>query len=339
MAFRFASSLLLRILAWKRFLPTGRNSSSALGIGTHSSVLESPLHRPCKSEKNQYLVSQYVHRNRDQVKIWFTKMSGAGNDFVVIDNRSKQIRNGPRVARILCDRRWGVGADGLLLLQKSRIAGYRLMYFNADGSYGGMCGNGGRCIARYAVLNKIAPRNHCFEALDHVYAASVRGSVVGLTMRDPRGFRLKRNIRLRGQAIVMSEVDTGSPHVVVRCEALGRRKSLKSIDVMALGREIRYHSAFKPAGTNVNFIERGKGNSIRIRTYERGVEAETLACGTGSIASAIVASRLWEFKSPIVVVPESGKKLRVEFDDDGTKISNVRLVGPAAVSFYGIFWL
>ena len=125
--------------------------------------------------------------------------------------------------------------------------------------------------------------------------------------------------------------------MVVPCDALGRRKSLKTIDVVALGREIRFHSVFSPAGTNVNFIERAKGNSIRIRTYERGVEAETLACGTGSIASAIVASRVWKVKSPIVVVPESGKQLRVEFEDDGTKISNVRLVGPAVISFYGVF--
>jgi diaminopimelate epimerase len=214
-----------------------------------------------------------------------------------------------------------------------------MMYFNADGSYGGMCGNGGRCIARYAVLNGIVPRKHRFEALNHIYAASVRGSEVDLTMKDPRGFKLKRNIRLQGEKVSVSFVDTGSPHVVVPCGVLGRHRSLKTIDVVALGSEIRHHTAFKPAGANANFVERMKGNSIRIRTYERGVEAETLACGTGSIASAIVASRLWKLKSPIYVVPESRKKLRVEFDDDGTKISNVRLVGPALVSFYGVFEL
>ena len=278
-----------------------------------------------------------VNKNWDPMKIWFTKMSGAGNDFVIVDNRSKKIRNGPRAARILCDRRWGVGADGLLLLEKSRKADYRMLYFNADGSYGGMCGNGGRCIARYAAVNGIAPLRHRFEALDHIYAASVRGSEVSLTMKDPRGFKLRRRIRLRGKTIVISHVDTGSPHVVVPCDALGRRKSLKTIDVVALGREIRFHSVFSPAGTNVNFIERAKGNSIRIRTYERGVEAETLACGTGSIASAIVASRLWKLKAPIVVIPESGRKLCVEFDDDGTKISKVCLAGPAVMSFYGVF--
>ena len=273
------------------------------------------------------------------MKIWFTKMSGAGNDFVVIDNRSRQIRNGPRAARILCDRRWGIGADGLLLLEKSRKADYRMMYFNADGSYGGMCGNGGRCIARYAVLNGIAPGNHRFEALKHIYAARVEGSEVKLTMKDPVGLDLKRKIRLHGKRVKVSFVNTGSPHAVVFCDDLGRGKTLKAIDVVDLGSEIRHHSAFRPSGTNANFVERARGNSFRIRTYERGVENETMACGTGSIACAIVASRLWKLKPPIFVVAESGKKLKVDFDDDGTRISNVRLSGPTVICFYGLYEL
>ena len=266
-------------------------------------------------------------------------MSGAGNDFVVIDNRSRQVRNGSRAARILCDRRWGIGADGLLLLEKSRRAEYRMMYFNADGSYGGMCGNGGRCMARFAVMNGLAPRKHRFEALQHIYLASVKNSEVELSMIDPVGLRLEKKIRLQGKSVSVSHVDTGSPHVVVVCSALGARKRLKSVDVVTLGREIRDHAAFKPGGTNVNFIERMRGNLIAIRTYERGVEAETMACGTGSIAAAIVASRLWELRSPIDVIPESKKTLRVEFVDNGTNITNVRLIGPAVVSFYGIFAL
>lgn len=271
------------------------------------------------------------------MKIWFTKMSGAGNDFVVIDNRSKKIPNRSKAARILCDRRWGIGGDGLLLLEKSKKADYRMMYFNADGSFGGMCGNGGRCIARYAVLNGIASRSHRFEALRHVYAAAVTGSEVALTMKDPRRLTMEKKIRLRGKATVVSYVHTGSPHVVVACSSLGRGKLLKSVDVASMGREIRFHDRFKPSGTNANFIEPMRGNSIRIRTYERGVEAETMACGTGSIACAIVASRLWKLNSPIEVIPESGKRLRVEFEDDGTTISKVRLIGPAVITFSGRF--
>lgn len=269
----------------------------------------------------------------------FTKMSGAGNDFVVIDNRTRQIRNGPKTARILCDRRWGVGADGLLLLEKSRKADYRMMYFNADGSFGGMCGNGGRCVAQYAVLKGIARPRHRFEALKHIYAAFVKGSVVELTMKNPVRLSLNKWINLGGKTVRVSSVDTGSPHVVVSCDGLGRGGSLKSIDVVALGSGIRHHPSFRPLGTNANFIERLKGNSIQIRTYERGVEAETMACGTGSIASAIVASRLWRLESPIEVIPASGKKLRVDFSDDGKRISNVRLTGPAVVCFSGFFVL
>jgi diaminopimelate epimerase len=273
------------------------------------------------------------------MRMSFTKMSGAGNDFVVIDNRTRKIQNGRKAARILCDRRWGIGADGLLLLEKSRKANYRMMYFNADGSYGGMCGNGGRCIARYAVLNGIAPRNHRFEALDHVYAATVKSSDVKLTMKNPIDLDLEREIRLDGKKIKVSFVDTGSPHVVVPCDALAKNQALGSIDVTSLGSEIRYNDAFKPSGANANFIERLRGNSIRIRTYERGVEAETMACGTGSIASAIVATRLWKIKPPIVVVAESGKELKIDFDDDGTRISNVHLTGHAVISFRGTFEL
>ena len=269
------------------------------------------------------------------MKIRFTKMSGAGNDFVVIDNRSRQIRNGRKAARILCDRRWGIGADGLLLLEKSQKADYRMRYFNADGSYGGMCGNGGRCIARYAVFYRIAPRNHRFEALRQIYEAAVTASEVALAMKDPRSLILNKKIRLDGKSSSVSFVDTGSPHVVVPCSSLGRGKLLKFIDVVGVGREIRFHGEFKPSGANANFIERMKGNSIRIRTYERGVEAETMACGTGSIASAIVASRLWKLNSPVNVIPESGKRLRVEFEDKGASISKVRLIGPAVITFKG----
>jgi diaminopimelate epimerase len=271
------------------------------------------------------------------VKIWFTKMSGAGNDFVVIDNRSRRIRNGSRIARLMCDRRWGVGADGLLLLERSRKADYRMMYYNADGSYGGMCGNGGRCIARFAVLGGIAPQRHRFEALGHVYAADVIGQQVALNMKDPRKLILEKHLLLDGKRISISYVDTGSPHAVVPCKSFGQHAKVKSTEVPTLGRKIRFHSAFQPSGTNANFIERGSGNSLFMRTYERGVEAETMACGTGSIASAIVASRLWKLKSPVAVIQHSGKTLKVEFKDDGKQFSSVRLIGPATISFQGVF--
>ncbi len=270
------------------------------------------------------------------IKTAFTKMTGAGNDFVVIDNRSKKIKNRSRVARILCDRHWGVGADGLLLIERSRSASYRMMYYNADGSYGGMCGNGGRCVAQYAALHRLAPRKHSFEALNHVYNVDVRKWEVVLTMKDPQDLRLHKKLVLGSQTIDFSSADTGSPHVVIPTENLKHYcTSLENLDVPKLGREIRSHEDFKRSGTNVNFIEKQRANSLEIRTYERGVESETLACGTGSVASALIASRLWNMRSPITVIPKSGHALRVEFDEAVDRLSRVRLAGPAKVVFEG----
>ncbi|MEX1277074.1 MAG: diaminopimelate epimerase [Bacteroidota bacterium] len=270
--------------------------------------------------------------------IQFTKMTGAGNDFVVIDNRSGRITKGSILARKLCDRRWGIGADGLLLLEKSTRGAYRMMYYNADGSYGGMCGNGGRCIALYAVKKRIAPKNHSFEALNHIYQVSVASPErVSLRMKDPFDLRLNFMLPFQGKRVKASYVNTGSPHVVIPVRALGiRGLKIESVDVTGLGREIRYHKAFQPSGTNVNFIELVSSKRLKIRTYERGVESETLACGTGSVASAIIASRLFhKMKPPITILPKSRSPLIVDFDLKGDLPENVTLQGPAKIVFEG----
>lgn len=264
-------------------------------------------------------------------------MTGAGNDFVVIDNRSGRIAKGSSLARKLCDRRWGIGADGLLLLEKSRRGAYRMMYYNADGSYGGMCGNGGRCIAFYAVKRRIAPKNHSFEALNHVYQVIVASpEKVSLRMKDPVGLKVNFMLPIRGKRIHVSYVNTGSPHVVIPVHALGLRGSkIGTVDVLELGREIRYHKAFQPSGTNVNFIEVISGKRLKIRTYERGVESETLACGTGSVAAGIVASRLFKMKAPITILPKSRSPLIVDFEVKGDRVQHVTLQGPARIVFEG----
>jgi len=262
----------------------------------------------------------------------FTKMSGAGNDFVVIDNRRGMVSSAAKLARMLCDRRWGVGADGLLLLEKSRKAAYRMMYYNADGSHGGMCGNGGRCIARYAVALGIAPKDHTFEALGHIYRATTRSKQIRLRMKDPKALRDGLVVRIGGRTWRMSGIDTGAPHAVI---LLDQSMSLDKVDVVNIGRKIRNHGAFSPRGTNVNFVERVARGRIRMRTYERGVEAETLACGTGSIASAIVASRRWKLRSPVEIQTSAGKILTVSFHAKGGKYSDVELQGPAIVTFEG----
>lgn len=266
------------------------------------------------------------------MKVSFQKYQGAGNDFVVIDHRKRFIRRPSRLAQRLCDRHRGIGADGLLLLERSAQADYRMMYFNADGSFGGMCGNGGRCIAAFAVANRIAGPSHRFEALDHVYDASVsRSGRVRLRMKDPVAFL--PNVRLNGPhgSFVAHSIDTGSPHVVVDLQ----KGSFERFNLEVIGRWIRKHAAFKPKGTNVNVVERMSTSALAMRTYERGVEAETLACGTGSVACAIVGSAFWGMKSPITVHTASGDRLKVSFAAKNGTYRDVILAGPAVKSFEG----
>ncbi len=270
------------------------------------------------------------------MKLAFTKMSGAGNDFVVIDNKAGTVKDAAALAKIVCDRRWGIGADGLLLLEPSDRADYRMMYYNADGSYGGMCGNGGRCISQYAFEHGIAKDTHQFEALGHIYHSVVLPDQVVLSMLDPKDIKMNIVLPIGNTKLKMHFVNTGSPHVVIPIRQLKNRfHTLSEIPVMAIGTKIRHHKLFRPEGTNVNFIENNGDNSVSIRTYERGVEAETLACGTGSIASAIIASRLWEMSSPIQVMPASGVLLEVGFVVRNLEYSGITLRGPAQRTFTG----
>ena len=263
-------------------------------------------------------------------------MSGAGNDFVVIDNRKGSIRNAPELAQKLCDRRWGIGADGLLLVETSENADYRMMYYNADGSYGGMCGNGGRCIALYTESTGIAKRTQSFEALGHIYNAKVEMGTVKLAMKDPTELKLNIVLPVNLKRIKVHFIDTGSPHVVIPVQNISRTmKSVDNVDVESLGHAIRHHKKFQPDGTNVNFIERHDANSIKMRTYERGVEGETLACGTGSVASAILAALLWKMNPPITVLTRSNQDLLINFSAINGTIRDVTLTGPATVTFDG----
>ncbi|MEX2117133.1 MAG: diaminopimelate epimerase [Bacteroidota bacterium] len=273
------------------------------------------------------------------MKLSFTKMTGAGNDFVVMDNRDGRIRDASALARAVCERHFGIGADGLLLLENSDAADFRMMYYNADGSYGGMCGNGGRCIAHFAYANGIAGVEQTFEALDSVYRASVNGQIVELSMKQPSKIRTDIMLRTSAGAIGCNFVDTGSPHVVILLgEDAPGKPGLSSIDVVRVGREIRQHPEFAPEGTNVNFVKVTGANQLRIRTYERGVEEETLACGTGSVAAALVASELGLTTGPVTVQVKSDIKLRVDFQKDDAGVYNgVKLTGPAVSVFRGVF--
>jgi diaminopimelate epimerase len=262
--------------------------------------------------------------------ISFAKMSGAGNDFIVIDNLDSSIDfDMPRLAVALCSRRHAVGADGLLLLEPSTKANFSMRYYNADGSFGGMCGNGGRCIARYAYARGIAPLQLKFEALDYVYEAEVDNSSVKLWMKIPSTFKPNILVALADVTLLGHFIDTGSPHFVIEST------DLESTDVFRVGREIRRHPLFAPEGCNVNFVSRQVDDVLSIRTYERGVESETLACGTGSVASAIVYALQYGLKSPVTLNVRSGEQLIVYFDFERGQFRNVVLQGSAHMVFSG----
>lgn len=272
-------------------------------------------------------------------RIGFAKMSGAGNDFVVVDNRQGFISDPSLFAQRVCDRRRGIGADGLLLMERSKRAAFLMKYYNADGSSGGMCGNGGRCISRFAFLKGIVSSPELrFEALDHVYRASMLKNIVRLKMKSPGDVPLNRRLVLLGRKrILYHYLNTGAPHCVVLSEENESViHELRTLNVDEVGRKIRHHSRFAPDGVNVNFVEITDRSTIRIRTYERGVETETLACGTGAIASALVSHRIGRVLSPVTVHTQGGEPLTVEFTFvSGGRYKDVELQGSAEVIYEG----
>jgi diaminopimelate epimerase len=268
------------------------------------------------------------------MKIPFYKMSGSGNDFIIIDNREGVLEGVdlPGWVKRVCRRGLSVGADGLILVQNSPSADFQWRYFNADGSEAEMCGNGGRCVARYAYLNGIAGKSLCFETLCGLIRAEVVGDRVKLQMGDPSDLRLDYTVSIDGDEHIVSSINTGVPHVVQIVEGL------EGYDVSKLGRAIRYHRQYQPAGTNANFIQVRDEHTIHIRTYERGVEDETLACGTGAIASALIAASKGLTSSPVSVCPKGGAVLTIHFQEKGSGFSDVFLEGDARVVYEGVMW-
>jgi len=260
----------------------------------------------------------------------FTKMDGAGNDFILIDNRAGDIKlNRSQIAR-LCDRHRGIGADGILLLENpSDQADFRMRYFNADGGEAEMCGNGARCFARFA--NKVAGagRKISFQTPAGIISAELSGDLVTLQMTDPTDLRLSVSLESGAEKKIVHFINSGVPHVVVPVAQLG------DVDVPREGSVIRYHEMFSPKGANVNFIEKRGADQIAVRTYERGVEDETLACGTGVVASALVFAITEAARGPITVIARGGDELRVGFKKTDTQFKDVTLTGPAEFVFEG----
>ena len=262
-------------------------------------------------------------------------MQGSGNDFILIDHRGPLLADAdrPDFVKKVCAPKFGVGADGLIFIEPSSQVDFRWRFFNADGSEAEMCGNGGRCAARFAFLNGIAPEKMAFETLAGVIHAEVDGRRVKLELSPPHGLQLNLEIPLPTQTWTGHFVNTGVPHVVLPVA------DLASAPVAEVGRAIRFHPLFQPAGTNVNFVRVSGPQELQVRTYERGVEAETLACGTGSVAAALIASRLHALPSPISVHPSSGETLTIYFDNQNGNFKSVFLEGEAAVVFQGDIWL
>ncbi len=261
----------------------------------------------------------------------FTKMSGAGNDFIIIDNRQGGVTDkaSDTFIRNLCRRKMAVGADGLILIESSEEHDFKWRFFNSDGFPAEMCGNGARCAARYAFLNKIAGAIMVFKTDAGLVEARVDGAQVKINMPAPTGFSDARDLDLDNQTLRFESINTGVPHVVITVD------DLENTNVVALGRRIRHHAQFLPAGTNVNFIAATMKGELAVRTYERGVEDETLACGTGAVAAALVYARQHAAASPVRVCTRSGAQLNVFFVHRGNDFTDIRLEGDARVIYHG----
>jgi len=273
----------------------------------------------------------------------FYKMSGTGNDFILIDNRRGRLKgkNIGRLTQAVCRHRLSVGGDGLILLERSpkRDVHFRWRLFNADGGEAEMSGNGGRCAARLAYLLGIAPRKMVFDTLAGLVRAEVlkpRGHKaepsVKIEMPLPKDFRMEVKIPVEGQTYLGHFLNTGVPHLVFFVQ------DLDSVDVAGLGRAIRYHPLFQPAGANVNFVTVKNGKKVWMRTYERGVEEETLACGTGAVATALITGALGMGRSPMKLIQRSGMSLSVYFRWDGRQFQEVFLEGDAKLIYSGEMW-
>lgn len=256
--------------------------------------------------------------------VTFFKYQGTGNDFVMIDNRTGVFpEENVELIEKLCNRRFGIGADGLILLENDLTADFKMVYYNADGNESTMCGNGGRCIVSFAHFLNIFSKDTTFNAIDGLhYAAINENGIVALQMIDVEKDTIKKDADF-------TFLFTGSPHHVAMVT------DLKNFDVFENGKNIRYSDQYKPGGTNVNFVEQLSNNSFKIRTYERGVEDETLSCGTGATAVAIAMNSLGKTTSNKIDIQVEGGDVQISFDQNQEKYYNVMLTGAAKQVFKG----
>lgn len=260
----------------------------------------------------------------------FYKMSGSGNDFIIIDNRNNIIPMDDLslFAARVCRRKLSIGADGLILIEPSRSVDFKWNFFNSDGSVAEMCGNGARCTARFALLNDIAAEKMAFETIAGVIQAHVLNGRVKINMTDPYDLGLSCRVQVDHVVYDYDRLNTGVPHVVIEVD------DIEAVDTVGIGRQIRHHADFSPAGTNVNFIGQD-GQQWVVRTYERGVEDETLACGTGIVAGALVLAVRKSLPSPISLRSRSGSLLNVFYSRTENGFREIFLEGDARIIYKG----
>lgn len=270
-------------------------------------------------------------------KINFTKMVASGNDFIVIKNDHKLKAAGLKPLAInLCDRKYGAGADGLLVLKGSKIAAVKMRVFNADGSEAEMCGNGARCAAFYIGSGrKTINSGFKIETKAGIIESKLNKNNVFIKLTDPKGIKLDIPITIDGRLLKVNFINTGVPHAVVFVEGL------EKINIVDLGRRIRFHKIFAPKGTNADFVEVMSDDLIKIRTYERGVEDETLACGTGSVAAALIVNYKLQIagQKRINVQTKSGEILKVYFTKTDIGFKDVWLEGKAERVYEGDYYV
>ena len=266
--------------------------------------------------------------------IEFYKMSGSGNDFIIIDNRDLSLNVGDlrEFARKVCRHKLSVGADGLFLIEPSTVADFKWQFFNSDGSVAEMCGNGSRCVARFAYIKGITGKKMSFETIAGIISAEVSGDIVKVKLTDPSVVILGEKVDVDGRLFILDIVNTGVPHAVAFVD------NLQSFAVADWGRKIRFHEHFAPQGTNADFATVLGLHKIKLRTYERGVEDETLACGTGMVAAVLAAAERGEVASPVDVLVQSGETLCIYFTRQDDRWMEIYLEGKVKMVYQGLLF-
>ncbi len=266
-------------------------------------------------------------------QIEFAKYTGAGNDFILIDNRAGLFPTEDKeLIREMCARRTSIGADGLILLENSDKADIKMRYFNSDGGEAEMCGNGARCLVAFARRKGVESNELTMETMERVLTAHADGEEISLEMGEATDTQLDIDIHIEGKTYHVHYTNTGVPHAVMFVD------DVNEVDVVGLGSKIRFHERFQPKGANANFVQVTGEDSVAARVYERGVEDETLASGTGCTACAVISNLVKGVKPPVQVRTRSEATLTIDFIRQGDQLSQLTMTGPTRLVYEGVYF-